>query len=87
VLYNGAVNGWVSVNDNTQASAKIDSSSWDGKTYYVTAITVPQDKPFTITTIKDNNGLDTTSDLTLNNNEYRRVIAKNTGTIYARHET
>jgi len=50
VLYNGAVEGWVSKEDNATASAAVASSTWNGTTYYITGVTVPVDKPFSVTT-------------------------------------
>ena len=49
VLYNGAVNGWVNAADNTQASAAISSSTWNGTTYYLTGVTLTNNKSFNIT--------------------------------------
>ena len=49
VLYNGAVNGWVNAADNTQASAAISSSTWNGTTYYLTGVTLTNSKSFNIT--------------------------------------
>ena len=88
VQYNGAVEGWVSVaNDATALAATNNSSYVNGALYYITQVTVPMDKKFTIVTAADTTALDTTSDLTLTNNSNRRVIAGNAGTIYARHGT
>ena len=87
VQYNGAVEGWVSVADDTSALAATNNSSYtNGQLYYLTQVTVPKDKKFTIITSADT-ALDTTSDLTLTNNAFRQVIAGNAGTIYARHGT
>jgi hypothetical protein len=81
-LYNGAVNGWVSKADNTQALAAQSKASTNGTVYYVTAVTMPKDKGFTVTTTADT-ALDTTSDLDVTNNAYRRVdiINKANGTV------
>ena len=49
VLYNGAVEGWVSKTDNATASAAIASSEWNGTTYYLTGITLGNSKTFDIT--------------------------------------
>ena len=76
VLYNGAVNGWVSKTDNTQALAAQSKASTNGTTYYVTAVTVPKDKSFSVTTVEDT-ALDTTSDLDITNAAYRRVDITN----------
>ena len=78
VLYNGAVNGWVSKADNDTASAAVSASTWDGTTYYVTGITVPVDKPFTVTTNADT-ALDSTSTLTITNGANRQVNVANSG--------
>lgn len=79
VLYNGAVNGWVSKADDTTASAAVASSTWNGTTYYITGITVPVDKPFSVTTSADT-ALDSTSDLTISNATNRKVVVTNNGT-------
>ena len=76
VLYNGAVEGWVSKSDNAQALAGKSKGSTNGTAYYVTAITVPKDKGFTVTTTADT-ALDTTSDLDVTNAAYRRVDITN----------
>lgn len=76
VLYNGAVNGWVSKADNAQALAAQSKASTNGTAYYVTAVTMPKDKGFTVTTTADT-ALDTTSDLDVTNNAYRRVDITN----------
>ena len=76
VLYNGAVSGWVSVSDNATALAAADKASTNGTAYYVTAVTMPKDKGFTVTTTADTE-LDTTSDLDITNNAYRRVDITN----------
>lgn len=76
VLYNGAVNGYVNVADNTTASAAVASSTWDGTTYYLKNVTLPKDKTFAVTTSADT-ALDTTSDLDITNAAYRRVDITN----------
>ena len=76
VLYNGAVNGWVTKDDNAEALAAQSKSSTNGTAYYVTAVTMPKDKGFTVTTTADT-ALDTTSDLDVTNNAYRRVDITN----------
>lgn len=76
VLYNGAVNGYVNVADNTTASAAVASSTWNGTTYYITKITVPKDKPFEVVTTADT-ALDSTSNLTITNNAYRQIAITN----------
>ena len=76
VLYNGAANGYINVADNTTASAAVASSTWNGTTYYITGITVPKDKPFSVTTTADT-ALDNTSNLTITNNAYRQVAITN----------
>lgn len=45
-------------------------------TKYITAITVPKDKAFTLTTTADT-ALDTTSNVTINNNAYRQLVVAN----------
>ena len=76
VLYNGAVAGWVSKADNAVALAGQSKASTNGTAYYVTAVTMPKDKKFTVTTTADT-ALDTTSDLDVTNNAYRRVDITN----------
>ena len=78
VLYNGAVNGWVSKADDDVASAAVTASTWNGTVYYVNGITVPVDKPFTITTNADT-ALDSTSNLTITNGAYRQIALTNSG--------
>ena len=78
VLYNGAVNGYVNVADNTTALAGTTSNVTQSSatTRYITAITLPKDKTIAITTTADT-ALDTTSDLDITNNAYRRVDISN----------
>lgn len=78
VLYNGAVNGWVSKADNDTASAAVSASTWNGTTYYVTGVTVPVDKPFSVTTNADT-AEDTSSDITITNATNRRVVVTTAG--------
>ena len=49
VLYNGAVNGWVSKSDNASALAAESASTWNGTTYYATGVTIGNNKAFDIT--------------------------------------
>ena len=86
VLYNGAVEGWVSKADNATASGSVSASTWNGTTYYITAITVPVNKPFAITTTADTE-LDSTSTLTVTNNAFRNTTITNAGTVFARQTT
>lgn len=79
VLYNGAVNGWVSKTDNTVASAAVDASTWNGTTYYITGINVPVDKGFALTTAADT-ALDSTSNISITNAANRQVTVANSGT-------
>jgi hypothetical protein len=76
VLYNGAVNGYVSIADNTTASDAVSASTWNGTTYYIKDVTLPKDKTFKVTTAADT-ALDTTSDLDIINAAYRRVDISN----------
>lgn len=76
VLYNGAVNGYVNIADNTTASDAISASTWNGTTYYIKDVTLPKDKTFKVTTAADTE-LDTTSDLDIINAAYRRVDISN----------
>ena len=78
VQYNGAVSGWVEKEDNNVASAAVAASTWDGTTYYITGVTVPTDKTFTVTTQADT-ALDSTSTLTINNSANRQVSITNNG--------
>lgn len=80
VQYNGAVDGWVSVVDDTVASAAISASTWNGTTYYVTGINVPVDKPFSITSEADT-ALDSTSDISVTAAANRKVVVANSGTV------
>jgi len=48
VLYNGAVNGWVTKADNTTASAAV-TKNLDSKTTYITGVTINTNKNFDIT--------------------------------------
>jgi len=52
VLYNGAVEGWVSKSDNAEALAAGDLSLTNGTAYYISAVTIPSSKSLSIT----NNG-------------------------------
>ena len=76
VLYNGAVSGWVTAADNEQIIGSQSTGSTNGTAYYITDVTVPKDKSFAVTTIEDT-ALDTTSDLDITNNAYRRVDVTN----------
>lgn len=40
VLYNGAVNGFVSAADDAVVSAAVASSTWDGTSYYLKEVTI-----------------------------------------------
>ena len=82
VQYNGAVDGWVSVVDDTVASAAVSASTWNGTTYYVTGINVPVDKPFSITSEADT-ALDSTSDISVTAATNRKVVVANSGTVVA----
>ena len=62
------------------------SSSTTTATQYIYKIAVPKDKAFQLAMTADTE-LDTTSDLTLTNNAFRRIIGTNAGTIYVRHTT
>lgn len=76
VLYNGAVEGWVSRTDNTQALKAKNIGSTNGTAYYITAVTIPKDKGFSVTTTADT-ALDTASDLDITNAAYRRIDITN----------
>ena len=79
VLYNGAVAGWVSKSDNDLALEGTTGSATNGTAYYITAITVPTDKTFSVTTTADT-ALDNTSTLTITNAANRKVAVTNSGT-------
>lgn len=79
VLYNGAVEGWVSKADDTVASTAVATTTWTGTTYYVTGINVPVDKPFNVTSEADT-ALDSTSDITISAAANRKVVVSNSGT-------
>ena len=76
VTYSEAVEGWVSKASGAEAVKTTARSSTNGTAYYVTAVTMPKDKGFTVTTTADT-ALDTTSDLDVTNNAYRRVDITN----------
>ena len=79
VLYNGAVNGYVVKADNASALAASSATTLTGKTRYITGITVPKDKPFSLT-VDDDTALDNTSTVTINNGEYRKINISNYNT-------
>lgn len=56
VLYNGAVSGWVTKNDDASALNAVASSTWDGTTYYATGVTLTNGKSFNITVPNGSNG-------------------------------
>ena len=60
------------------------SSKTTTATQYIYKIAVPKDKPFQLEMTADT-ALDSTSDLTLTNNAFRRIIGTNAGVLYARH--
>lgn len=77
VTYNGAVNGYVVVSSGTAASAAPGTAATlTSKTRYITAITVPKDKTFSVTSTADT-ALDTSSDITITNNAYRHIKVTN----------
>lgn len=80
VLYNGAIAGWVAKDDNTVALSGDSISSTNGSAYYITAIEVPTDKAFNVTTQSDT-ALDSSSDLTITNGAFRKVVISNNGTV------
>ena len=49
VLYNGAVNGWVSAADNATAAGSVASEDWTGTTYFATGVTLGKGKSFSVT--------------------------------------
>lgn len=86
VLYNGAVNGWVTKADNASALAAGSATTLTGKTRYITAITVPKDVPFSLSAAADT-ALDATSDINITNAGYRhvKVSSSSTGNITVTH--
>lgn len=73
--------GWLAAHSNaTNASSAVTASTWDGEKYYVTAVTVPKDIAFSVTTTADT-ALDTTSDLNITNAAYRQIKITNAGSI------
>lgn len=79
VLYNGAVNGWVSKDDNASALAATNNSSYtNGTAYYVTALTVPKNKDFSLTT--EANTTTDSSTVSITNGAYRNLSIVNSGT-------
>ena len=77
VLYNGAVAGWVSKSDNAQALASDSISSTNGTAYYITAITVPKTKDFSLTT----EGNTSTDSSIITNGAKRNITATNSGSV------
>ena len=55
VSYNGAVNGWVKIANNTVCSNAVSSSSWNGQNYYLTGVNLTNGKEFNIT-VPNGNG-------------------------------
>ena len=87
VQYNGAVDGWVSVANDTNALNATNNTTYsNGTKFYLTQVTVPKNKKFTLITSVDTDW-DTISDITLTNNKCRKVFATNAGAIYARQTT
>ena len=86
VLYYGAVEGWVSQANDAEALSSASISATNGSVYYITGITVPVDKPFSVTTTSDS-ALDGTSTLSITNNAFRNTTVTNAGTVYTRQTT
>lgn len=78
VTYAAAVAGWVSKSNGADAYAASSATSITGLTKYITAITVPKDKTFSLTTTADT-ALDSTSTISITNNAYRRIDIQNNG--------
>lgn len=53
VLYNGAVNGYVIKADNAQALASSSATALTGKTAYISGVTVPASRGFSLTNLGD----------------------------------
>ena len=66
VSYNGALNGWINIEDNAIASNSISDSTWDGTTYYITGITLNNGKSFNVTVPNGNSTI--TFNFTVDNN-------------------
>ena len=80
VLYNGAVNGWVSKDDNASALAATNNSSYtNGTAYYITALTVPKNKDFSLTTTSNTSS--DSSSITVTNGTNRSLSVLNNGSV------
>ncbi len=79
VSYAAAVDGYVKIANGTSVlSAANNVAQGTATRRYITSVTVPKDKPFSVTTTADT-ALDTTSDLTITNGAYRQVKVTNNG--------
>lgn len=89
VLYNGAVNGWVSKADNdTALSATSSDTALTSKTRYITAITVPNTTSFTLTTAAGSSSTGENNYITtVTNNSYRTMNLVNKGWLNIDHTT
>ena len=77
IMYAANVNGYISKSAGDIALAAGNTESQASATVrYITAITLPKNKTISVTTAADT-ALDTTSDLTITNNAYRRVNITN----------
>lgn len=56
VTYDGAVNGWVNVNDDSVAKSAVSSNQWNGDIYYLTGVTLGNGKSFDITVPNGSSG-------------------------------
>ena len=78
--------GWLSKTSGTIVKQGAQKPETDGTAYYITAITVPKDTPFSVTTTADT-ALDTTSTLSITNNNYRQIDITNKGTVLSDQTT
>ncbi len=87
VLYNGAVNGWVSKADNATAlGATSSNTTLTGKTRYITEIIVPNTTSFTLTTATGTSSTGENNYITtVTNNGYRTMNLINKGWLNIDH--
>ena len=79
ITYSNAVNGWVIATSGAVVKSITGVSNSNGSVYYVTGITVPKDKGFSLTTTADT-ALDTTSNINITNGAFRNLFITNSGT-------
>ena len=84
VVYATDAYGWVDKSADSVIVNSINNTAWSGNPVYITAVNVPKDKAFSVTTIADT-ALDTTSNLTINNAAFRKTVMTNAGTTEVSH--